>query len=48
MRTQLSGSAHRLGRMAAAGNKVAILKLSGILIGIVLVLYWMWKLFFGA
>lgn len=48
MRTQLSGSANRLGRMAAAGNKVAILKLSGILIGSVLVLWWVWKLFFGA
>lgn len=46
MRTSLSGSANRLGRMAAAGNKVAILKLSGILIGAVLVLYYMWKLFF--
>jgi blocked-early-in-transport protein 1 len=32
--------------MAASGNKVAILKLSGILIGIVLVLYYIWRLFF--
>lgn len=45
MRTSLSGSANRLGRMAAAGNKVAILKLSGILIGCTLVLYYLWKLF---
>lgn len=45
MRTQLTGSAGRLGRMAAAGNKVAILKLSAILIGAVLVLYYGWKLF---
>lgn len=45
MRTQLTGSAGRLGRMAAAGNKVAILKLSAILIGIVLVLYYGWKIF---
>ena len=41
----LRESAGRLGRMAAAGNKVAILKLSAILIGIVLVLYYGWKIF---
>lgn len=46
MRTSLTGSAGRLGRMAAAGNKVAILKLSGILIGSVLFLYYTWKIFF--
>ncbi|RKU49221.1 hypothetical protein DL546_009267 [Coniochaeta pulveracea] len=46
MTTSLKGSASRLGRMAAAGNKVAILKLSGILVGIVLVLYYAWRLFF--
>jgi len=46
MSTQLKGSAGRLGRMAASGNKVAILKLAGILIGIVLVLYYAWRLFF--
>ncbi|KAI1186597.1 hypothetical protein F5B17DRAFT_355252 [Nemania serpens] len=43
MSTQLKGSAGRLGRMAAAGNKVAILKLSGILIGVFLVLYYLAK-----
>ncbi|KAK9781449.1 putative t-SNARE coiled-coil-like protein [Seiridium cardinale] len=47
MSTQLKGSAGRLGRMAASGNKVAILKLSGIIIGIFLVLYYTWKLFRG-
>lgn len=46
MTTQLKGSAGRLGRMAASGNKVAILKLSGILVGVVLVLYYIWRLFF--
>jgi blocked-early-in-transport protein 1 len=46
MTTQLKGSAGRLGRMAASGNKVAILKLAAILIGIVLVLYYAWTLFF--
>lgn len=48
MGTQLKGSAVRLGRMAAAGNRAAILKLSGIIIGTVLVLYYTWRLFFGA
>jgi len=46
MGTQLKGSASRLGRMAAAGNKVAVLKLSGILIGTVIFLYYVSKLFF--
>lgn len=44
MGTQLKGSAGRLGRMAASGNKVAILKLSGILIAFMLVLYYGLKL----
>ncbi|KAL2168708.1 hypothetical protein VTG60DRAFT_6934 [Thermothelomyces hinnuleus] len=46
MGTQLRGSASRLGRMAAAGNKVAIFKLSTIIIGSVLVLYYIWRLLF--
>jgi len=46
MGTQLKGSAGRLGRMAASGNKVAILKLSAIIVGIVLVLYYTWRLLF--
>ncbi|KAI0133546.1 hypothetical protein BJ170DRAFT_678491 [Xylariales sp. AK1849] len=46
MATQLKGSAGRLGRMAASGNKVAIFKLSAIIIGAFLVLYYVWKLFF--
>ncbi|KAK4248519.1 hypothetical protein C7999DRAFT_40265 [Corynascus novoguineensis] len=46
MGTQLKGSASRLGRMAASGNKVAIFKLSAIIIGVVLVLYYMSRLFF--
>ncbi|KIW04234.1 uncharacterized protein PV09_04540 [Verruconis gallopava] len=36
----LRGSAGRLTRMAQSGNKVAILKLSAIIVGVVLVLYW--------
>ncbi|KAK4134943.1 hypothetical protein BT67DRAFT_378641 [Trichocladium antarcticum] len=46
MGTQLKGSAGRLGRMAASGNKVAVLKLSGMVIGAVLVLYYLCRLFF--
>ncbi|CAG8972557.1 hypothetical protein HYALB_00011407 [Hymenoscyphus albidus] len=44
MSTSLKGSAGRLGRMAASGNKVAIFKLSGIIIGTVLVLWFLWGL----
>ncbi|KAI0509693.1 hypothetical protein F5B22DRAFT_311429 [Xylaria bambusicola] len=46
MSTQLKGSASRLGRMAAAGNKVAVLKLSGIVIAAFLVLYYLVKWIF--
>lgn len=46
MSTSLKGSASRMGRMAASGNKVAILKLSGILVGGVLVLWFTFRLFF--
>ncbi|PSS03371.1 hypothetical protein BD289DRAFT_478544 [Coniella lustricola] len=46
MRSSLTGSASRLGRMAAAGNRIAIFKLAAILIGCVLFLYYAWKLFF--
>ncbi|CAI6331845.1 unnamed protein product [Periconia digitata] len=44
--TTLKGSATRLTRMAASGNKVAVLKLAGILVAIVVVLYWIWHLIF--
>jgi blocked-early-in-transport protein 1 len=46
MTTQIKGSAGRLGRMAAAGNKVAVMKLAGIIIGLFLVLYYALKIFF--
>ncbi|KAF2638623.1 hypothetical protein P280DRAFT_471224 [Massarina eburnea CBS 473.64] len=46
MSTSLKGSATRLARMAASGNKIAVLKLAGIIIGTVLVLYWIWHLIF--
>lgn len=41
MTTSLKGSARRLGVMASQGNKVAVLKLAGIIIATVLVLYWL-------
>ncbi|KAG6040212.1 hypothetical protein E4U41_001238 [Claviceps citrina] len=46
MSSQMKGSATRLTRMAASGNKVAILKLSGIMIGIFLILYYGFQLVF--
>ncbi|KAI1334081.1 hypothetical protein F5Y15DRAFT_315998 [Xylariaceae sp. FL0016] len=45
MSTQLKGSAGRLGRMAASGNKVAIFKLSAIVIAVFLFLYYLVKWF---
>lgn len=45
MSTSLKGSATRMGRMAASGNKVAILKLAGIIIGTFIVLYYIMLLF---
>ena len=45
MSTSLKGSAGRLGRMAASGNKVAIFKLAGMIIGVVIVLWFIWGLF---
>jgi blocked-early-in-transport protein 1 len=44
--TTLKGSATRLGRMAQSGNKVAILKLAGIIIVFFVLLYWVWHLIF--
>lgn len=46
MGSQLKGSASRMTRMAASGNKVAIMKLSAICIGVFLVLYYGLKLIF--
>lgn len=45
MSNSLKGSAGRLGRMAASGNKVAVFKLAGIIIGTVLALWFIWGLF---
>ncbi|KAK4232561.1 hypothetical protein QBC38DRAFT_450188 [Podospora fimiseda] len=47
MGTQLKGSASRLGRMAASGNKVAVLKLSAIIIGVFLIFWYLCKFLFG-
>ena len=46
MTTQMKGSAGRLTRMAASGNRVAILKLSGIIIAAFVVLYYGVRLLF--
>ncbi|MCJ1253480.1 hypothetical protein MMC24_001292 [Lignoscripta atroalba] len=43
--TSIKGSAGRLGRMAQSGNKVAILKLAGMIVGVVVVLYWILSFF---
>ena len=40
MTTSIKGSARRLGVMASRGDKIAVFKLAGILIAIVLLLYW--------
>jgi len=45
MSSSIKGSAGRLGRMAASGNKIAILKLAGMIIGVVLLLWFIWGLF---
>jgi blocked-early-in-transport protein 1 len=45
--SNLRGSAGRLTRMAQSGNKVAILKLSGIIVVGVLVLWWVLGWFFS-
>lgn len=41
MTTSLKGSAKRLTTMAGQGNKVAVLKLAGILVGTGIILYWL-------
>ncbi|KAH8816120.1 hypothetical protein F5884DRAFT_774996 [Xylogone sp. PMI_703] len=45
MSTSLKGSAGRLTRMAASGNKVAIFKLAGMIIAAVFALWFIWGLF---
>ncbi|KAF1349906.1 hypothetical protein BDV97DRAFT_332079 [Delphinella strobiligena] len=45
--TSLKGSAGRLGRMASQGNKVAILKLAGIIVGVFVLLYYLLGWVFG-
>lgn len=44
MSASLKGSAGRLTRMAASGNKVAVFKLAAIIIGVVFVLWLLWGL----
>lgn len=45
MTTTLKGSAGRLGRMAQSGNKVAIFKLAGMIIAVVVLLWWILSFF---
>ncbi|KAF2735883.1 hypothetical protein EJ04DRAFT_490970 [Polyplosphaeria fusca] len=44
--TTLKGSATRLTRMAQSGNKVAVFKLAAIIVGVVLALWFIWRLMF--
>lgn len=44
MGVSLKGSAGRLRRMATSGNKVAIFKLSGIIVGMIIILWYLWGL----
>ncbi|KAK4506759.1 hypothetical protein PRZ48_000492 [Zasmidium cellare] len=46
MSTSLKGSARRLGVMASQGNKVAIFKLAGIIIAVVVLVWWVGSWFF--
>ncbi|KAF2211493.1 hypothetical protein CERZMDRAFT_59866 [Cercospora zeae-maydis SCOH1-5] len=46
MAGSLQGSSRRLITMAQSGNKVAVLKLAGIIIAAVVLLYWMYHLIF--
>ncbi|KAG8532747.1 uncharacterized protein KY384_002625 [Bacidia gigantensis] len=48
MSGSIKGSAQRLGRMAQSGNKVAIFKLAGIIVAVVVVLWWILHLAFGS
>lgn len=52
MSTNIKGSAGRLTRMAKQGDKVAVLKLAGILIVALLLIYyiggWIWGMLFGS
>ncbi|KAI7265955.1 hypothetical protein KC345_g8318 [Hortaea werneckii] len=46
MTTSLKGSARRLGTMASQGNKVAILKLAGMVVGVCVLVYWIGRWLF--
>jgi blocked early in transport 1 len=45
MTTSVKTSAVRLGRMARSGDKIAVLKLAGIISAVVILLWWIWGLF---
>ena len=44
MSTTLKSSAGRLGRMATSGSRTQVLKLAGMIVAVVLVLWWLWGL----
>jgi len=46
MGSSLSASATRLTRMAASGNKIAVLKLAGIISVVIILLWWIKGFFF--
>lgn len=46
MTTSIRGSAKRLGVMASQGNKVAVLKLAGMIVGVGVLLWWVGSFFF--
>lgn len=43
--TSLKSSAGRVTRMAGSGNKVAIFKLAAMIVGVVILLWWIWGFF---
>lgn len=46
MSNSLRGSAGRLRRMASTGNKVATIKLSGIILGCLIMMWYIWGYYF--
>ena len=41
----IKNSAGRITRMAGSGNKVAIFKLAAMIVGVVVLLWWIWGFF---
>ncbi|KAI9748008.1 MAG: hypothetical protein M1815_003696 [Lichina confinis] len=45
MSMSIKNSAGRITRMAGSGNKVAIFKLAAMIVGVVVLLWWIWGFF---